>query len=95
MTQTSNIKHYAVCVSGHVQGVFYRASAAEKARELNLAGFVRNEKDGSVYIEAEGQEHELLAFIEWARRGPARARVASCKVSEGVVKHFSQFEIQR
>jgi acylphosphatase len=95
MTQTQNIKHYTLRVRGHVQGVFYRASTAEKARELHLSGFVRNEKDGSVYIEAEGQEHNLLTFIEWARRGPARASVTSCDVSEGELKHFLQFEIQR
>jgi acylphosphatase len=91
----SNIRHKKILVSGHVQGVFYRASAAEKARELHLTGIVRNEKDGSVYIEVEGQERDLLTFIEWARRGPSRARVASCNVSEGEVKHFLQFEIQR
>ena len=49
-------KSVIIVVRGRVQGVFFRASAAEKAAELRLAGFVRNEPDGSVYMEAEGDE---------------------------------------
>jgi acylphosphatase len=95
MTEKPNIKHYKIRVRGQVQGVFYRASAAEKASKLHLAGFVRNEIDGSVYIEVEGEQDNLTQFIEWTKRGPARAAVISCDVSESEIKHFLQFEIQR
>jgi acylphosphatase len=90
-----NKKHFDVKVGGHVQGVFYRASAIEKARELGLSGFIRNENDGSVYIEAEGSAEDLLRFVEWTKIGPPRAKVQSCEVKEGPLKNFSGFEIQR
>jgi acylphosphatase len=88
-------KHFSIRVSGHVQGVFYRATTVEKARELKLSGFVRNESDGSVYIEAEGEEEPLLRFAEWTKQGPPRARVQKCEVNESELKNFSGFEIQR
>jgi acylphosphatase len=88
-------KHFSIRVSGKVQGVFYRATAIEKARELRLLGFVRNERDGSVYIEAEGEEDDLRRFVEWAKLGPPRAVVQSCEVNESGMKNFSGFEIQR
>jgi acylphosphatase len=46
--------HYQITVSGKVQGVWFRKSTQDKARELGLRGFVRNQPDGSVYIEASG-----------------------------------------
>ncbi len=82
-------------VRGKVQGVYYRASTAEKANELGLKGFVRNERDGSVYIEAEGPEHTLDELVSWCKHGPPAARVDDCMVSEGPVKDFSDFKIQR
>jgi acylphosphatase len=91
----SNLKHYSIRVSGRVQGVFYRASTVEKARQLGLRGFVRNEPDGSVYIEAEGEPDVLAKFVDWTKTGPPRARVDSCEVFEGSVKGFKAFEIQR
>jgi acylphosphatase len=49
-------KHFNIRISGRVQGVFFRASTKAKAEELGISGFVQNEPDGSVYIEAEGEE---------------------------------------
>jgi acylphosphatase len=91
----SDLKHYSIRVSGHVQGVFYRASTVDKASQLGLHGFVRNEPDGSVYIEAEGEPAVLMKFIDWTKTGPPRARVNSCEVHEGPLKNFKTFEIQR
>ena len=95
LMDTGKVKHYSIRVGGRVQGVFFRASTADKARSLGLKGFVRNERDGSVYIEAEGPERNVLELIEWAKVGPPHASVAFCKVTEGEVRHFSTFEIQR
>ena len=78
-----------------MQGVFYRASAADQAQKLGLLGFVRNEHDGSVYAEVEGEEAQVRQFVEWARVGPARAVVEGCDVTEGGYKGFRSFEIQR
>src|SRR5258706_2006965 len=68
-------KHISINVTGKVQGVFFRASAREKAEELGVKGFVRNEPDGSVYIEAEAEEIILEQFLDWCREGPPRARI--------------------
>ncbi|GIV38188.1 MAG: acylphosphatase [Cyclobacteriaceae bacterium] len=88
-------KHLTIKVTGKVQGVYYRASAAEEARLLGIAGLVRNEPDGSVYLEAEGPEEALQTFVAWCRRGPARARVNNIEVSEGNLKNYTSFEIVR
>ena len=78
-----------------MQGVFFRASAKDKAEELGITGFVKNEWDGSVYIEAEGTEEMLMQFTSWCEEGPERARVEQLIVNEGQIKNFSRFEIQR
>lgn len=58
------MKHFKLNVSGTVQGVFFRASTKDAADRLGIKGFVRNEPDGSVYIEAEGEEEKLNQFME-------------------------------
>ncbi len=68
-------KHLNVKISGRVQGVFFRYSAKRKAEKLDIMGFARNEPDGTVYIEAEGEEKTLKQFLAWCRKGPAFARV--------------------
>jgi acylphosphatase len=88
-------KHFKIKVSGKVQGVFFRASTKTKADELSINGFVRNEPDGNVYIEAEGDEEALKNFIEWCRRGPQNARVIKCDVTEDELQKYENFRIHR
>lgn len=87
-------KHFKIRVSGRVQGVYFRASAKEKARSLNISGYVMNEPDGSVYIEAEGGQQDIEKFLEWCRKGPPHAKVSQCEIQEGPLKNFSGFVIQ-
>ena len=62
-------------VHGRVQGVGFRWFVRREARALGLAGWVRNEPDGSVRLEAEGPR-DLLDELEAAvRRGPSGSRV--------------------
>ncbi len=89
------VKHVSISVNGKVQGVFFRASTKEKANAIGIAGFVRNEFDGSVYIEAEGNETQLNEFISWCNQGPRLANIESCLVKEGNVVGFTEFVIQR
>ena len=86
--------HWDIRVTGRVQGVFYRASARAEAERLGLQGFVRNETDGSVYDEAEGEAQELEAFLEWCRQGPPHAWVESVAKEAGVVKGFAGFKVR-
>lgn len=63
-------------VTGRVQGVSYRWSMEQEAQRLGVGGWVRNQLDGSVEFEAEGRPDAVAALIEWARQGPAYARVS-------------------
>lgn len=69
-------------VSGVVQGVFFRSSTVEKARELGVAGWVRNLSDGRVEAVFEGAPDSVEAAVTWCRSGPARAVVESVEVAE-------------
>ena len=64
-------------VSGLVQGVFYRASAQRKAKELGVTGYARNLPDGRVEVLACGERAAVAALCEWLREGPPRAEVAA------------------
>lgn len=75
-----NIVHYQIFVSGRVQGVGYRAFASRLANNFALKGFVKNMPDGSVYIEAEGEEEILDQFVHQCKQGPGWANVAQVKV---------------
>jgi len=88
------MKHIQIKVTGKVQGVYFRASAKEKADELGVTGFARNQPDGSVYIEAEGTEDALTLFVEWCHRGPTNARVRAVEISEDTRVDFSNFSIK-
>ena len=64
-------------VRGRVQGVNFRATAAEQARRLGLDGRIWNREDGGVEAEAEGSADALERFEAWLRRGPSYASVES------------------
>ena len=66
-------------VTGLVQGVNYRATARREAERLGLSGFARNEPDGSVTVEAEGDPEALAEFARWCAQGPPAARVDCCQ----------------
>lgn len=67
-------------MQGRVQGVYFRASTAERARALALCGHVRNEPDGSVLVHAAGDAGALDQLIEWLHTGPPMARVTTVSV---------------
>ncbi len=63
-------------VSGRVQGVYYRATAAERARALGLTGHALNLPDGRVEVLAYGSERAVAEFIAWLWMGPSAAKVS-------------------
>jgi acylphosphatase len=89
------MKHLHIHVTGKVQGVFYRATAREKAIELGLNGTVKNNQDGSVTIEAEGRPDSLEAFLKWCRKGPPAARVESVEATESPLRNMQDFKVIR
>jgi acylphosphatase len=87
--------HYNLTITGKVQGVFYRDSARNEAKRLGITGFVRNEDNGSVYAECEGEEMILKEFIEWCKVGPSHAKVDEVESETGEMKDFKGFRIER
>lgn len=83
--------HLNIHIYGSVQGVFFRATAKEQADNLDINGFAKNQADGSVYIEAEGEKKNLDQFIKWCYQGPSLAQVEKVKISENPLKNFSEF----
>ncbi len=82
-------------VKGKVQGVFYRATAKKIADEIGITGWVKNTPDDCVEIVASGSQQELQQFIEWCKKGPARAKVSEVKVAEMGEETFDEFKIKR
>lgn len=89
------MRHIDVRITGKVQGVWYRKSAAEEALRSGVTGFAMNLPDGSVRIEAEGPQESLDRFLAWCRTGPPRAVVESVAVTDGPVIGYRHFETRR
>lgn len=70
------IMHIQAKIQGRVQGVFFRESMRKKAEELGVAGFVRNQDDGTVYLEAEAENDTMERFVSWLKQGPPAAEVS-------------------
>lgn len=94
MTDDLPVIRIAVHIEGRVQGVFFRASAQEKANELGIKGWVKNNRDGSVSAVLEGTEKQVRAMIEWCKKGPDAARVDKVTIDETTDSStFRSFEI--
>lgn len=83
-----------VIVRGQVQGVGFRWSADARARDLGLAGWVRNRSDGTVEAEIQGTEEQVDAMLEWLHRGPQFASVTAVDVSEATLNSETGFSIR-
>jgi acylphosphatase len=73
-------KEFRAIVKGRVQMVNYRHFASGEAKKLDLVGTVQNRPDGSVEVVAEGEEENLLRFIEKLKRGPFFACVRDLEI---------------
>jgi len=89
------VKHLNIRVYGKVQRVFYRVNAVEMANTFNIKGFARNEADGSVYIEAEGEEGDLKKFVNTCHVGSPGAIVERVVTEESEMRNYSNFLIAR
>ena len=78
------MKRVRAIIRGDVQGVGFRAATAHEARRANVAGWVRNLRDGSVEVEAEGPAQAVDALIRWLRRGPSLARVTGVEIDDSL-----------
>jgi acylphosphatase len=87
-------KSYRITITGKVQNVGYRFYTVKTAAEFNIEGFVKNEPDGSVYIEAEGENDALETFMHWCRRGPQWARVDQFDIQEQPLMNYKGFRVK-
>jgi acylphosphatase len=85
---------YRIMVSGKVQNVGFRYYTARMAQDFKIDGFVKNEPDGSVYIEAEGEKEAMETFIYWCRRGPQWARVDQFDTQQQPLMNYIGFRVK-
>ena len=82
-----------VVVHGLVQGVFFRDSCRREARSRQVAGWIRNNPDGTVEAVFEGEEDAVTALVDWAHRGPPTAQVSRVEVTEEQPEGLSSFRV--
>ena len=92
---TSTVRHLSVQVTGRVQGVGFRHFTRKKANALDLDGWVRNERDGSVRLEAEGSREALEDLLEAVREGPRTASVENVSADwQEAGNQFDGFQVR-
>ncbi len=89
------MKRLEMNVRGRVQGVGYRAWTRRKAQQMGLKGYVKNLRDGSVEVVAEGKESKLKEFERECRRGSLTAKVKSADADyKDATGEFKRFNIE-
>lgn len=87
------MKSLRAVVTGRVQGVGFRWAIRDRAIALGITGWVRNRRDGTVELHAEGTEPAVNSFARWFREGPPLARVADVALSEEPATQATEFTI--
>lgn len=88
------IKHYDITILNESTTPGFRFAIMEKAYRLAITGYVRRKKSGGVFIEAEGEEDNLEAFLQWCKKGPLGSLIIEVTFNEGEVKGYKSFDIQ-
>jgi acylphosphatase len=88
------VKRAEVTVHGMVQGVFFRVETRDRARSLDLSGWVTNAPDGTVRVAFEGDDERVESMVDWCRRGPSGARVSGIDVTWGKPEGERGFSIR-
>ena len=78
-------------IRGRVQGVYFRESMRQRARQLGVTGWVRNRTDGTVEAMVQADADNVTTIIEWAWSGPAAASVSDVRIEDGDGS-YSRFE---
>jgi acylphosphatase len=96
MAEENEKRRAEVLISGRVQGVFFRATTRQKARELGVEGWVRNRPDGKVGAVFEGEKSDVQKLVSWCHSGPRAAQVENVDVEWGEpTGKFDGFTVRR
>jgi acylphosphatase len=90
VTRSAQIRR-RVIVHGHVQGVFFRDTTRRRATARDVAGWVRNNHDGTVEAVFEGEPDAVDAMVRFAHEGPRGAVVQRVDVIEEQPEGLSGF----
>lgn len=91
----SSLQRLEATVFGHVQGVFFRDTTRKQARRRGITGWVRNERDGTVRVVAEGEREDLEALVSFLQRGPSAAHVERVETKwQDASGEFSGFHVR-
>lgn len=82
-----------VIIHGLVQGVYYRATTQQAARQFSINGWVRNCPNGTVEAVLEGDDKNVEQLLTWMRRGPSGARVSGVDICQATPKGATEFSI--
>lgn len=86
---------YSLVFHGRVQGVGFRYFAQSNALKYSITGFVKNEYDGTVSMEAQGSENDLLNFIDILSKGNMFIRVDNViKEKISVIEDENKFKVK-
>lgn len=88
------IKSISILLFGRVQQVGFRYFVFNLAAELGIVGFVKNQPDGSVYVEAEGESHIIEVFIAHCKMGPPHSTVTKFYANTIPQQGFKEFTIR-
>jgi acylphosphatase len=83
-----------VVVHGRVQGVFFRDSARQRARQHGVSGWVRNNWDGTVEAVFEGEPEAVDRLVEFCRQGPRGAEVERVEVVDEQPEGLAGFDVR-
>jgi acylphosphatase len=93
MTQSPQKLYRAhVYISGRVQGVGYRMTTVQKAKQAGVNGWVKNLADGRVEAVFEGEQEAVQQMVQWCHLGPRSAQVEDVAVSDESPQGLNGFE---
>jgi len=81
-------------IEGRVQGVWFRESTRREAERLGVRGWVRNRREGTVEVLAEGPKENVIKLVDWCHHGPPSARVMRVnETAESFQGEYGSFDV--
>ncbi len=82
-------------ISGKVQGVFFRQTAAKMAERFHISGWIKNKYDSKVEALVTGEPDDIKSFVNWCKTGPEKANVENVAIVKQPEIIFKKFEVLR